>query len=635
MSCRLEILAAVVVPLIASTALGATTVTACGTDTASGGVNLAAALAKGGDIAIRCAGGVNEIRLTAVRTLAVATTIDGGDVTLIGPGTGAMFALPVPQPLSLRNLSLKNPPANPADPKLFTGIVYDETDKVAVELTNVKVSDTRLPFAVRRLVARNSSFIANGDANNPDLGVVMAGDLELESVLFRDNLSRPFRTLWREGLNAMNLKISARVINSIFERNRRPASWFSGDLVIGGSQFIGNGSDTPYTPGENGPDYYGGQVFFHIGSFSSGGAVEIYFGRAIISRSTFKGNRGMLGGAVLAWASSLTLQSSEFDDNQAVSAGAVAYISPAGDQPSLGGPLGFRLAHLKLRGNVAAKDGGAVLVVGDVSGESVLLSGNKAGESGGAIAIVGPGISPDEAVSNDVVEALPLLGSRQSTLALSRTFVLDNTAAQDAIAAGAGVLRLGNALVARNVASSAGGAAIHGQNVELANSTVINNKSEGVRIEPGGTHGARLSNTIISGNSANCTGSLADFTFMGANLQFPGAACGSAVTTSEPSLDTRFAPTLTSPARTTGTLGTCAGNDLVDGIDLYGAARGPSSCSIGAVDADLQRDVIRKVGEKNVPWLLFAILLLLLSSLILGLLLGARHRRRRFSTQRQ
>src|SRR5262249_40194197 len=139
------------------------------------------ALATGGDITIQCAGGVNQIKLTAARTIAVATTIDGGNVTLIGSGSGAMFVLPSSQPLSLRNLSIKNPPTNPADPNLFTGIVYDATDTANVELTNVQVSETRLPFAVRRFAARNSSFVANGDANKPDLGMVMAGDMELET----------------------------------------------------------------------------------------------------------------------------------------------------------------------------------------------------------------------------------------------------------------------------------------------------------------------------------------------------------------------------------------------------------------------------------------------------------------------
>src|SRR5262249_33896030 len=147
-------------------------------------------------------------------------------------------------------------------------------------------------------------------------------------------------------------------------------------------------------------------------------------------RSTFKGNHGMLGGAVLAIASGLTLQSSNFDNNQATSGGAVAYLTAATSLPTVPERPRLQLGHVKLRGNTAAKDGGALMVFGDGFGDAVLFSDNKAGESGGAIAIVGPGISPTEAVPTPG-GPLPVSG-QPSTLALTRTFVLDNTAAQDA-----------------------------------------------------------------------------------------------------------------------------------------------------------------------------------------------------------
>ena len=204
---------------------------ACGTDTASGGTNLVTRSAAGGAIRIACAGGPNEDQVHRGTLRAGPTTIEGGNVTLVGSGNGVMFKLPGAQPLTLRNLSIKNPPSNPADPNIFSGIVYDANDIAVVELAKVTVSDTRLPFAVRRLVARDSSFIANGDANNSDFGVVMAGDLVLESVVFRDNLSRPFHALWRGDPLAKNEKIAARVIKSTFERNKRPAVWIAGRAV--------------------------------------------------------------------------------------------------------------------------------------------------------------------------------------------------------------------------------------------------------------------------------------------------------------------------------------------------------------------------------------------------------------------
>jgi hypothetical protein len=626
-SCRLKILVTLLLSLSAAPSLGATLVTACGTDTAPGSMNLTTALATGGEIKIQCAGTPNEIHFTAAHTVAVTTHIDGGNVTLVGTGNGAMFVLPTAQPLTLSNLSIRNPPSNPADPGIFTGIVYDASDTANVELSHVQVSDTRLPLAVRRLVARDSTFSNNGDANNADFGVVMAGELVLENVTFRDNLSRPFHALWRGDPIAKKEAITARVVNCIFERNQRAAFWAVGDLTIQGSTFTDNGAAVPYKASGRGA-LYGGAVFLELAD-GMAGAVELILGRATISRSTFKGNHGMLGGAVLAWRSALTLQSTDLDDNKAVSGGAVAYLSPAGSNPQM--PR-LRLGHLKMHRNVADKDGGAFMVLGDVSGDAVLLRANKAGETGSAIAVVSPGVSPAEAVPAALAAKLPTPGGAPpSRIEVSRLFVLDNTAAQDAIATGDGIVRFGNGLFARNESTAAGGAAIHGQKIELANSTLVGNKSNGLRIEAGGGPYVRIANTILAGNTNNCTAPLGGSEISGANLQSPGTACGATITSADPSLNSRFAPSLTSPARSGGTLATCAGHDLVGAIDLYGNPRGASSCSIGAVEADLANDVIRTVGARHIPWLLTLVLILLIIALVLGVILGARCRRRRKS----
>ena len=637
MSFRLRSIAAAALIAILP-ARAATVVTACGTDTAAGGTNLATALAAGGDISIRCAGGVREIRLTTAWVFRKATAIDGGNqVTLVGPGSGPMFVSDGPRQLSLRNLAIRNPPSNPADPNLFTGIVYDDADQVSIELDNVQVSDTRLPFAVRRFVARNSTFTGNGDANNSDFGIVMAGDLDLEGVTFRNNLSRPFAALWRGDPIAKGEKITARVVNGVFEGNRRPALWMIGSLAIDGSHFTNNGDAAPFKPGGNG-HLYGGRIYLELGT-SIAGAVEVVYGRAVITQSTFQNNRGMLGGAVLAWGSSLTVQTSQIENNQAVSAGAIAYLSPEGS--GLPGAGGFRLAlgHDKIRGNTAVKDGGALFVLGNVSGDALLISGNKAGESGGAIAVVGPGISPAEAVPAAIAAKLPSTSSRPGTLALSRVFVLDNTAAGDAVDARAAELRFGNLLASRNTSTS--GATIHGADMELANSTVIGNTGQGVRIDAGPAKvPLRLANTIVAANSGgNCTGALAGLATGGANLQYPGSDCGASIASGDPSLDVHFEPTLGSPARTSGTMATCTGYDLVDGRDVYGKARGPSTCSIGAVEANFERDVVQHLplsSDAHFPWLLLIILIFLILCFIAGLYVGWRyHRWRREKARRE
>ncbi|HRE87217.1 MAG: hypothetical protein ABTS16_08485 [Candidatus Accumulibacter phosphatis] len=624
MCCR-EILTVVLLFAVALGARAETVVTACGSDTAGGGVNLVTALAAGGDIRIACAGGPNEIRLGAERALPSATTIDGGGVTLSGPGSGVMFVPAGPAPLTLRNMTLKNPPSNPADPNVFTGIVYDSHDVFAVELSNVTVTDTRLPFAVRKLVARASTFTGNGDANNSDFGVVMAGELDLEQVTFRDNLSRPFHALWRSDPVASGRKISARVRQSTFERNKRPAFWAAGDLVVDQSTFTDNGDALPFVAGGRGR-LYADRIYLELAR-SAAGALEVALASATISRSTFKGNRGMLGGALLASRSALTLQSSDFDANRAVSGGAVAYLAPAGSNP-LNPRLRLLFGHVKLRDNQATKDGGALLLLGDVSGDAVQMSRNKAGESGGAIAVASASASPTEAVPANVANELPAPGTQPTRVELMRVFVLDNSAAQHAVDAGTGILRFGNALFARN-ASTAGGAALFAQNVELANSTLIGNQSEGLHIAPGGTQGASIANAILAGNKGNCANAVASLKATGANLQHPDGGCGATIPVADPSLDARFAPTMFSAARDAGAMAVCAAHDLVDGRDLYGNPRSGPKCALGAVEADLVNDVIRKVGADKFPWLLFWLLVFLLLCLLIGVFVGCYRRRKK------
>ena len=602
-----------------------TVVTACGTDNAAGGVNLVSALATGGDIRIACAGGPNEIKLTGERVLSGATTIDGGGATLSGTGNGVMFVPAGPARLTLRNLTLSNPPANPADPNMFTGIVYDRNDLAVVELNKVTVTDTRLPFAVRKLVARASTFARNGDARQPDFGVVMAGELELEQVAFRDNLSRPFHALWRSDPVTSGRQISAQVRKCSFERNKRPAFWAAGELVIDQSSFTDNGDALPFAAGGRGW-LYANRIYLELAR-SAAGAVEVAFANATISRSSFKNNRGMLGGAMLAARSTLTLQSSDFEANHALSGGALAYLSPAGSNP-LNARLRLRLGHVKLRDNQAAKDGGALLLLGDVAGDAVQMSRNKAGESGGAVALVSASASPMEAVPADVGKDLPAPGSQPTRLELTRVFVLDNTATQHVIDAGAGIVRLANALLARNV-STAGGAALFAQNVEVANSTLIGNQSEGLHLAPGGTVGASMANVIVAGNQGNCANALATLKLAGANLQYPDAGCGATIPVADPSLDARFAPTMSSPARNAGSLAICAAHDLVDGRDLYGNPRSGASCAIGAVEADLVNDLIRKVGAERFPWLLFGLIVFLLICLLIGIVVGCCRRRKK------
>ncbi len=610
-----------------------TVVTACGTDTAAGGVNLAGALGAGGDVVIRCADGADTIQLTGTRTIYQDTTLDGeGRVSIMGPGDGPMFVLDGPRTLRLRGLTLRNPPT-PPDPGRFTGVVYDPADWITVELENVTVADTRLPFVVRRFTARNSTLSDNGDPANPDIGVVMAGELELDTVVFRDNASRPFHAVWREDPTVSGQRIAARVVDSVFERNARPAFWGVGEIVVLGSRFEGNGGASYVSPPAGA--LYGGAVYLELAP-SRAGALEIFLGRAQVSRSVFLDNQGTLGGAIYSLGGALTLQSSDLDRNRATSGGAVAFLSPT--DLSAVPPPRLELRHVKARDNAAARHGGAVLLSGAASADAVLFSANSAGEAGGAVAMAGPAATAAQAEAIALAGPLPATAGPSSTTSFeaTRAFFLDNTAqVAGAIEAGGGSLRLGDALVSRNTASAPGGAALQGPDIELANVTIVGNAG-GVAIPALTPSAAGLSftNVILADNAGgNCLGALDRLAPLGPNLQFPGAECGAGVAQAAPALDARFAPTGASPARDGGSTDVCASHDLVNGRDLYGDPRPAAACAIGAVEADRLRDLKERLplgfGEgDNWRWLLLLLLAFFLFWYVVGLVLRGRARGR-------
>ena len=599
----------------APAAQAATIVTACGTDTAAGGVNLATAVVTGGEIIIRCADGSTEIRFTQAHSVGPPTTIDGeGKITLNGAGLPAMFEFPLSgaRQLTLRNLSIRNAPTSATNP--ITSVVADTPapGPTSVELFDVQVSDTVRAFIVGRFAAHNSTFTNNGDAANASQAVVTSTNLELTGVTFRNSTSRPFA-----GGATVPTPSRARIVKCVFEGNQRPSLWIGGELTVVESQFTGNVNGEP-TAG----DRFGLTSLFIDHALNVAGALELFGGaRGAIANSTFTNNRGIWGGAIAALGSALTVQSSELDGNHATWGGAIAHVS-AKDDPSSPLPKSpLSLRHVKLRKNAADQDGGAVLLIGELTGDAALFSGNTAGRKGGAVATY--------------MEARWVPELQPPDVRLSRGLFLDNsaTAGSGAIETVDGVLTLGNALITRNT-SPASGAAVGGRVMELANTTIVANQGGGVRIEPGGsTPTLRLVNTIVAGNTGgNCLGAVGSVASQGPNLQFPDAVCGAAITVGDPALRSNFSPGPTSPARGAGAVSVCAAHDLVDGRDVYGEQRGSSACSIGAVEADLRRDVTSLLpselnrNPQRTRWLF---LIFLLIWIIIGIVFGLIYRKRR------
>jgi hypothetical protein len=185
---------------------------------------------------------------------------------------------------------------------------------------------------------------------------------------------------------------------------------------------------------------------------------------------------------------------------------------------------------------------------------------------------------------------------------LERTTVCANRAAN----VGGGiysqaVLRVMNSTLSRNdVGGVGGGIATVGGEVILTNTTLADNRARddaGAIFASDARFGSKvtLENTIVANNSGrNCAGPISDG---GSNIQFPGADCGTTITSVDPRLDaaglaTHGGPTETialrpgSPAINAGNQATCKGG-LVRNVDQRGFVRpgmANVNCCIGAYE---------------------------------------------------
>jgi hypothetical protein len=197
---------------------------------------------------------------------------------------------------------------------------------------------------------------------------------------------------------------------------------------------------------------------------------------------------------------------------------------------------------------------------------------------------------------------------------------------------GTGKVGLGNALVVRNVVSGADpvGGAIFGTRFSLANSTIADNEAAGITLS-GPSAALTLANGILSRNArGNCHPQGGTIEFGAAVLQDVDEGCSPAISVADPGLQPDYTLGLTSPARSAGETSVCAGDPLVRGIDLRGNARlTGGTCSLGALEADLRRELIGDLpfatnDGQRYPWLFWLLLLLF----VLGLALGFHWKRR-------
>jgi hypothetical protein len=601
-------------------------VNVCGRDDAPGGLNLAVAIAVGGEIVIRCPTGQQAIEFTRTLDARGIVHVDGeGKVTLRGPVAGPLFT--ADNAISLSGLTVENPRTSATATVAGAGTII-LGPKASIQLDHVTTQDSLAPYVAQSLTARNSTFLRNGDpaAQGSFTAVVNADAVELTHCTFTDNFEHPIGggSTPEPGRPALSRRIV--IEDSMFTGNRSTLLLTDARVSIRGTRFESNGT----APGKSGSAWG-----------CCGGAITLVRADAELSDKEFRGNgTSGFGGAIFALGSRVRVERSLFEGNQARAGGAVMFWGrrPKDNIWSTGDwldPLTLELSRTRFHGNTATALGGALVFAGAVGGDAVLFQANLSSGAGGAISDWRSEALPEP--YGGVFDALVAntLPGQPDSIALSRPILVDNTAGTRgaALAAGSATVAFGNGLIARNrITGTASGGAISGVIVTLVNTTVADNPAGGLLVATGAT--ARLGNTILLHNVGfNCSlgGALSD---AGPNFQFPGSDCGAVASARDPGLDGQYAPGLISAVRGAGNTGICAANPQVGGVDLFGRPRLQGGrCDVGAIEAPLPQTIAAALGlgagAKAVTRLWWLLLLLFVLFFLLALLWAWRRRRRR------
>lgn len=603
---------------IATNASAQTSVTVCGTDNAAGGMNLRNAVALGARITFKCGAAPAVIKVTAPLPLKTPTQIDGeGRITLQGPGAGSMFVATTQ--LELANIQVKNEGSGAA------GIVRGSTAEVL--LRAVGTTQTTSAYEVASLSAQDSSFEANGTVGGPPGVIISAERVQLTKTTFNKNLDHPVGG-GQPATGRAPLSRKVRIDDSIFTENGASLLAYDASVTIRNSKFTRNGA----------------AVLDVAGSWGCcGGALTAVNSRIEIFDSEFAGNGSAgFGGAVLAISTDLRVVSSLFQENRARVGGAIFSWGQSSKkniwntQPGAAAAPGLSLSSVRFHQNTAQYGGGAVAWSGAMTGNSALFAQNRS-DAGGAVAHWGAIKLPagfQEAFSELVAMTTP----QPQSLSLSRGVFVENQARVEgaAILGGNATVALGNALVVRNAFSpqSGQGAAIDGNYLDVANSSIADNTAGGMRVPATGQK-ARVVNTLILRNAGyGCSIPAAKLVAATASVQFPASDCAG-MTIRDPQLESNYKPALGGPASNAGDVAICISDPLVAALDLSSVSRGNrGGCAIGAYEPDPRLDPVSGWSAEHHPWVSGVVFWLTLLCFLLAFCLAfmwmwrRRHRKR-------
>jgi len=537
-------------------------VTVCGSSNAGGGRNLEQAIALGGTVGIACPG---SPVIDVVRTIPVQRpVVINGHFALtlhMNPAfSGPMFEVAGATSLTLGALKMQGvlrsfigSPGNYAS--LARGAA------ATVNLRNVTVTGSTIPFRVAALVVTDSTFQANG------IGSVV-GALSIQNSRFLDSYSHfhvnggkadirqgSFVNNRGGGLSISGAGCALHIGGSRFERNGYPGTFSSVQTScptqMENVQFVDNialvGAGLLVAP-------TGGEIAVRLQSVTFTHNVARQFGGAVAIRGPGK--------------ATIVIRNGDFQRNSAVFGGAIA-------TDRIQGRHELQIARSVFQDNAATSGGGAIaLRASALYVTQAAFAGNRA-DLGGALYLAELGDEP---------------------LRLANVVLRDNVARLGGAATFTGNLSLMNVTAVRN----AGGAFTY--DLDATDQATISAASSQAGRPV--IRGLASVNSIIAYNTgtscaAPITGRL--------NLQFPDASCGPAARIADPRLDDMLVPVPGSPAREAGDLQTCL-TDPVSQRDFYGNPRPHSAgCTIGAVEGELDRfgSLLRRTFRREsvtLPW---------------------------------
>jgi hypothetical protein len=443
-------LAALLAPLAVR---GDAFVTACGSDVAPGGVNLAQALAGGGTIYIQCPSS-QPIRITRQYVIRVNTVLHGnGNAVLDGTGLNGTFLYAAADVLQLKALTMRNfnrgPPASPAPGAVslgrFGGSVVTAQHRLGLE--NVRTENSTGPYVGRGDV----SVVHSQFVGNRGVALVADGGLDLADSVFDGNqLGLMFSAGRVRGTRFINHTDGA--VSILYPK---------GPVVIRGSWLNGTAGGPALRVSQRAAPG-GGEVLVRATTFANNaaGALQVYARQVAVPLA--RPLRDALPPAAFR------LEYDHFVDNRAPAAGAALDLDLANTR-------GLRVVAGHFARNSAGARGGAVFASGGpLRIEHSIFQDNRAPEGAAVFAM------PDAPV------------------------VLANTLAVGHPGAGA-VVQVGHAqLVNVTIADNAGlGLYATTPKVAIRNSILANNRQGSCR---GLSAAAAPANNLQFGPGTDCPG---------------------------------------------------------------------------------------------------------------------------------